>query len=101
MPSHPLRQLLLACVVLACCVAPPACAAPATAPAAGFTIDADFPGGNIIVDKIAGDDVRLRPDLRDTNGTWFYWCFRVRGAAGRTVTFNFTRYDPVGVRGPA
>jgi hypothetical protein len=102
MPLLSLRRLLLACVVLTCCcVASPSRAAPATSTAPGFTIDADFPGGNIIVDKVDGNDVHLRPDLRDTSGTWFYWCFRVRGAAGRNLTFHFTRYDPVGVRGPA
>jgi hypothetical protein len=69
-----------------------------------FTIDADFPGGNIIVDDVTGDDVFLHQDLRDTAGYWFYWHFRVRGAAGRTVSFHFTNSDrkiPIGVRGPA
>lgn len=63
-------------------------------------IDAEFPGGNILVDKIDNDRVSLRPDLRDTAGSWFYWCFRVRGAAGRSVTFAFNA-DVIGVRGPA
>ena len=71
-----------------------------TAPA-GMTIDAQFPGGNIVVDRIEGDQVELRPDLRDTQGWWFYWNFRVRGAAGRTLTFHFTGPNPIGVRGPA
>ncbi len=64
-------------------------------------IDADFPGGNILVDRIDGDRVCLRPDPRDTPRWWFYWYFRVRGAAGRTLTFAFTDGEPVGVRGPA
>jgi hypothetical protein len=64
-------------------------------------VDADFPGGNIIVEKIEDDIVEVRTDLRDTEGWWFYWCFRVGGAAGRTLTFNFTEGAPVGVRGPA
>ncbi len=68
---------------------------------AEVTVDADFPGGNGIVQRIEGDDVYLYPDLRDTQGPWFYWCVRVRGAAGRTLTFHLTRYNPVGVRGPA
>jgi len=50
--------------------------------AAAPRIDAGFPGGNIIVDGIEGDTVFLRPDLRDTQGDWFYWAFRVRGSAG-------------------
>lgn len=76
-----------------------------------FSIDADFPGGNIIVERIDGDHVYLRQDLRDTAGDWFYWCFRVRPSAGRvkqempdatrTLTFHFTGSDVCGVRGPA
>ena len=53
-------------------------------------VDAGFPGGNVIVDKIDGDAVSLHQDLRDTAGDWFYWQFRVRGAEGRTLTFQFT-----------
>lgn len=87
----------------------------------GVNIDADFPGGNIIVDSIQGDTIWLHQDFRDTVGYWFYWYFRVCGAAGRTLDFHFTRLngnhickgpqpkgsamldwaDPIGVRGPA
>jgi len=66
-----------------------------------LSVDADFPGGNIIVDKIEGDDVFVHQDLRDTEGDWFFWAFRVRGAAGRTLTFHFTKSNVIGVRGPA
>jgi hypothetical protein len=68
---------------------------------ADVEIDARYPGGNIVVERIEGDQVYLRPDLRDTNGWWFYWNFRVRGAIGRTLTFQFTGSNPIGVRGPA
>jgi len=68
---------------------------------ADIEIDAKYPGGNIVVERIEGDQVYLRPDLRDTNGWWFYWNYRVRGAAGRTLTFQFTGRNPIGVRGPA
>jgi hypothetical protein len=64
-------------------------------------IDANYPGGNIVVERIDGDTIYLRPDLRDTEGWWFYWNFRVRGAAGRTLTFRFSGPNPIGVRGPA
>jgi hypothetical protein len=64
-------------------------------------VDCDFPGGNILVEGIDGELVRLRQDLRDTDGWWFYWNFRVRGAQGRKVRFEFTTGDPIGVRGPA
>ncbi len=63
-------------------------------------IGADFPGGNIVLEKIEGDTVFVHQDLRDTP-SWFYWCFRVRGAAGRMLTFRFTKGDVIGVRGPA
>ena len=72
--------------------------------ASAFTVDADLPAGNAIVEEVVGDAVRLRPDLRDTAGDWFYWAFRVKGAKGRTLTFTFTgAYGGrvVGVRGPA
>ena len=66
-----------------------------------LAIDAEYAGGNIVVEKIEGDTVFLQPDLRDTDGWWFYWNFRVNGAAGRTLTFRFNGKDPIGVRGPA
>ncbi len=68
---------------------------------ANFTIDCDFPGGNIIVDDITENHVRLRQDLRDTEGHWFYWRFRVCGAQGRTLVFQFTNGSVMGSRGPA
>jgi len=64
-------------------------------------IDCGFPGGNILVDRIEGDEVFLKQDPRDTEGFWFYWSFRVRGAQGRRLTFRFTDGNVVGVRGPA
>ena len=64
-------------------------------------MDAEFPGGNIILEGIEGDVVKVRQDLRDTEGDWFYWQFRVRGAAGRTPTFQFAGSRVIGVRGPA
>ena len=71
--------------------------------AAPFVVDDRLPAGNVVVEAVAGDTVRLRPDLRDTAGDWFYWAFRVTGAAGRTLTFRFGgAYGGrvVGVRGP-
>ena len=35
-----------------------------TAAAHGFTVDADLPAGNIVVDGIDGDTVKVRQDLR-------------------------------------
>ena len=63
-------------------------------------ITAAHPGGNIVVESIDGDTVTLHQDLRDTVGWWFYWNFRVRGAAGRTATFRFTNHNVFAARGP-
>ncbi len=64
-------------------------------------IDTDFPGGNVILHRIEQDVVHITPDLRDTEGHWFYWYFRVRGAAGRTLKFQFPDVPCVGTRGAA
>lgn len=64
-------------------------------------VDADIPGGNIVVDKIDAADIHVHQDLRDTAGDWFYWHFRVRGGQGRKITVHFTKGNPIGVRGPA
>jgi hypothetical protein len=50
-------------------------------------MDALFPGGNVCWERTVGDCVYFRPDLRDNAESWFYWYFRVREAAGRTLTF--------------
>jgi hypothetical protein len=64
-------------------------------------IDGDFPGGNVVVEQVEGNDVYLHQDQRDTPSFWFYWHFRVRRAAGRTLVFHFTQGNALGVRGPA
>ena len=66
-----------------------------------FQIDADFPGGNIIIVDINGDSIQLQQDLRDTEGQWFYWSFRIKGAANRKLNFEFTNGTVIGSRGPA
>ena len=50
-------------------------------------VDAEFPGGNIVVQRIDGDTVSVAPDQRDIRRGqwWFYWCFRLR-APGRTAS---------------
>ena len=66
-------------------------------------IDRDFVSGNIEVLEIQGDTVTLANELRDTweKRDWFYWAFRVTGAAGRTVTFQFPHVNRVGYWGAA
>ena len=67
-----------------------------------FKIDADFVGGNIDVLSIEGDRVVVERQLRDTAVEWFYWAFRVTGAAGRTLTFEFDApKSRLGFYGPA
>ena len=75
-------------------------AASASQDKTAVTIDADFPAGNIVVERIEGDQVTLRQDNRGDK-PWFYWCFRVRGAAGRTLTFYLTDRARPGPNGPA
>ena len=53
-------------------------------------IDADFDGGNILVDTVgeASADLRIR---QDANGPWYQWFyFRVRGAAGKALVLRLT-----------
>lgn len=66
-----------------------------------LVIDADFPGGNIVIDDIDGDVVRLHQDLGETTRAWFYWYFRIRGAAGRHIQFQLTSSRCLTARGPA
>lgn len=63
-------------------------------------ITTDFTGGNIKVLSVEGDYVKVECDLRDTTTDWFYWAFCVKGASGRTITFDFGR-DRLGYFGPA
>jgi len=72
---------------------------------ADVVVDDKLPAGNILVLKQSEGKVELRQDQRDTKDEkWFYWAFRVTGAAGKTIRFEFTDKEPgggpVGVRGP-
>lgn len=63
--------------------------------------DTDFPGGNIIVERVSNDTVYLKPDLRDTEGYWFYWYFSLKGAEGRSLVFKFANNAAMAAFGPA
>jgi len=63
-------------------------------------INTDFPGGNVIVDQIAGDTVILRPDNRDSEKPWFYWYFEVESSHEKEVVFKFKQKDVITVFGP-
>ena len=69
--------------------------------AQGIKVSSDFPGGNIVVNKISADTVWLKPDLSFTEGKWFYWYFKVSGISGRQVTFKFEQNDVFAKYGPA
>jgi hypothetical protein len=101
MTKFPIAFSFFLVAVLFCGTSHSATAQAADAGRNSVAVDASFPGGNIVVEKIAGNTVMLRTDLRDTEHWWFYWCFRVRGAAGKTLNFKFTQGAPIGVRGPA
>lgn len=65
-------------------------------------IDKNFIGGNVEVLKIDENTAYVEREMRDSEGDWFYWAFRVRGAAGKTVTFRFPKDMPrVGYYGAA
>ncbi len=66
-----------------------------------LAIDADFPGGNIVVEQVTETTARVHQDLRDTSSDWFYWAFRLRDAQGRDVRITFTGSNPIAGRGPA
>ncbi|MCQ2388096.1 MAG: hypothetical protein MJ138_00080 [Kiritimatiellae bacterium] len=60
-----------------------------------ISVRCDHPGGNVTVlgvDEAAGV-VRVEPDLRDTQGSWFHFDFTVSGAAGRKLHFAFPEGD--------
>jgi hypothetical protein len=67
----------------------------------GLVIDCDFPGGNIVFDRYEGNAIYVSQDVRDTEGHWFYWFFRISGAGGCKLVFRFTGGDVIGARGPA
>ena len=64
-------------------------------------VSTDFCGGNAQILNVEDNKVSFLPDLRDTDGDWFYWAFKVTGAAGKTVTFDMSPKNYVGPFGAA
>ncbi len=68
-------------------------------------ITSDFPGGNLRVLSVDSDTTPITAnvaiELRDTEGDWFYWAFKVTGAEGKTVKFQFEKNERVGYYGAA
>jgi hypothetical protein len=102
-----LYQLLL--ITISVCSSAVIYAQKASRSEGSIVINAEYPGGNIVVDSIKSDTVFIHQDLHDTWGNWFYWDFNVKNAqAGKTVVFQFTHpwkdikfTNVIGVRGPA
>lgn len=67
----------------------------------GTCLTTDFPGGNISIQKIQDNTVYIENELRDTTQDWFYWAFCIKGAAGKTYTFDFSGKNRIGYWGPA
>ena len=38
-----------------------------------LTVTTDFCGGNAVIHSVTEDTIVFEPDIRDTEGTWFYW----------------------------
>ncbi len=66
-----------------------------------YRIVTDFEGANCRVLSISENVAEVDVEIRDTVGDWFFWCFRVDGAAGRTITFRFPNPIRVGYYGAA
>mgnify|MGYP002631803297 FL=1 len=67
------------------------------------SIKTDFPGGNAIVEKIEGDVVTLKPDLRGGRD-WFYWSIECQTNSSRKLRFVLPekKYaSNIGMQGPA
>lgn len=65
-------------------------------------LSADFPGGNVLVNKTDGSTVHMAPDLRGGR-QWFYWNFAAEIEQPGRVTFVFPADAgaQIGMNGPA
>ena len=75
-----MKYLITAVMIILCA---PVCAQ--------IRVDADFAGGNVVIDKISSDTVYFRPDLTGTQGKWFYWYFRATSDEPQTWYFKATQ----------
>lgn len=69
-------------------------------------IRTDFPGGNLLVEENAGQEVKISQDQRTTKVPWFYWYFEAKALKPGKVTFEFKKetgetLNKVGMQGPA
>lgn len=69
-------------------------------------IQAEFPGGNVLVSENQGHSVHVAPDLRG-DSPWFYWCFEAIAIQAGRVDFVFPekvagfKNGAIGFQGPA
>ena len=103
MPTSPCLTRPLLLRALAICLVVVSLVARGWSATEALRVDGDFPGGNIVVTRMAGDTAYVAPDQRDTQRGewWFYWHLRVQGPADKPLTITFTEKNPIGVRGPA
>lgn len=65
-----------------------------------LAIRADFPGGNVLIEKIVSDTVWIVPDTRNIVGDWFYWYFSVEAKVDKEIHFVFPK-NKIPAFGPA
>lgn len=68
---------------------------------AQISIDTNFPAANVIIDSISADTVYFRPDLRETQGDWFYWNFRAISSQPKKWFFKTQDVNDLTSRGAA
>ncbi len=67
-----------------------------------YCIKSDFKGANIRVISAEQNMAVVEPVLRGTTlDNWFYWCFKVENAGGKTLRFEFLDQARVGYYGAA
>ena len=101
MKKHRIFLALLCALALAPVIANAETSAPGA-----VTINAGFPGGNVLVEKNEGDTVNVAPDLRG-DSPWFYWYFEATATVPGRVNFTFpekiigAKNGAIGLQGPA
>lgn len=68
---------------------------------AQLSITADFPGGNVVVDRVVADTVYFKPDLRNIAGEWFYWNFEAVSQETKKWYFKAEKKDVLTSMGAA
>lgn len=72
-----------------------------TTSGAQLSITSDFPGGNVVVDRVVADTVYFKPDLGNIAGEWFYWNFEAVSQETKKWYFKTERKDVLTSMGAA